>query len=587
MSCKPRAVEAIAPDGRWRAWLTALVVLVLGIGWATVPARGATATTRHEFSRILMGTKVRVVLWCGDRDEAKAAAKAALDRIAELDRVMSDWNRESELARLEARAGAGPVPVSADLADALAAAVRFAEASEGAFDPTVAPIVRLWRAARSTGARPDDAAMAAAREHVGWRRIALGGSPPTAALEAGTSIDLGAIGKGIAADEAMAVLERLGIEQALVDVGGSVRAGAAPPDDDSWTIAATADATHFEPLRLVHAGVATSGDLEQFVEIDGVRYSHIVDPRSGSPLTERIAVTVVATDALDADALSTAASVLEPRRAKALVERFGAAAIIQRVGQDGEVERIAVGSLPPDCSWPAFDAVAPVPAAAVANDGESKAGPESFIRARAEGRIHALELATWTMTRSGAPTVRLVGVVHIGEPAFYERLQQELAANDLVLFESVMPEAALPPHGDTPDARIASTRQSLELLADLDARVRRADGAAPPDLDALAAAAGRIDSRMGPVARAVSVDAWGHRVEFRADVPSAPPDDPRAADGGGPSWQFRSLGRDGRPGGEGEDADIEVAPLPTPTRGETDIQRELARTLGLAHQIES
>jgi thiamine biosynthesis lipoprotein len=188
--------------------------------------------------------------------------------------------------------------VSDDLRDVLRAAVAVSEASDGAFDVTVGPLVALWRAARATGRLPDAAALEAARAKVGWRKLEVRGNHVE--LAPGMRLDLGGIGKGYAADAALATLRARGVERALVDIGGDLALGEGP-----WTVRVAG-----EPRELERCGVAASGDTERFVEVDGVRYSHLLDPRTGLGLTHGIEVTVIAPTATEADAWASAASVL-------------------------------------------------------------------------------------------------------------------------------------------------------------------------------------------------------------------------------------------------------------------------------------
>src|SRR5262249_22775539 len=152
---------------------------------------------RHEYSRALMGTEARVVVYAADETEARHAAAAALDRIAALEQVMTDWREDSELSALGRASGGPPQLCSDDLFRVLAQAVAVAEASGGAFDPTVGPLVRLWREARRRGVLPDLSDIGDARTKVGWKLLELAPGPPRAArlAKAGMRLDLGGIGK--------------------------------------------------------------------------------------------------------------------------------------------------------------------------------------------------------------------------------------------------------------------------------------------------------------------------------------------------------------------------------------------------------
>jgi thiamine biosynthesis lipoprotein len=333
-----------------RIFMLFLLAFVFGPG----PVATAGEPQRFEFSRIVMGVSARVVFYAADEQAADTAANRVYDRLNALDAVMSDYRTDSELMRL-CRAEAGvPHPVSADLAFILARSLEVAAGTDGAFDPTVGPVVRLWRAARRTGVRPGDTELASARALVGYRLMTVDEAERTVTLaRPGMQLDLGGIGKGWAADEAIEVLESLGITSALVDLGGDLTASGPPPGREGWTVtiddglgpAATPAGPNAEPapppkpagpetgtITLARAAVATSGDLEQHVVIDGVRYSHIIDPRTGEPLTTMAAATVRAKTGLLADALASAACVLG-ETARTLEDTFDGVRVRVRTGR--------------------------------------------------------------------------------------------------------------------------------------------------------------------------------------------------------------------------------------------------------------
>jgi FAD:protein FMN transferase len=287
-----------------------------------------------------MGTRVRIVLHAESEEHAREGAAAAFDRIAALERIMTDYDASSELMTLCSRASGSPQTVSADLYAVLARSVEYARLSGGAFDPTVGPIVALWRAARRSRALPEPAAIESALARVSWRRIALDLEARTVRLSAGTRLDLGGIGKGFAADRALEELQGRGIRSALVVAGGDMSLGDPPPGAVGWRIAIANPGLPPErapgELSLSNCGVATSGDAEQFLEVEGRRYSHVVDPRSGQALGDAVSATVVAPDGTAADALATALGVLGPAEGITLADRLdGVAAFLVQRGSDG------------------------------------------------------------------------------------------------------------------------------------------------------------------------------------------------------------------------------------------------------------
>lgn len=295
---------------------------------------------RYEFESKHMGTTFRVVLYAVDEKAARTAAGAAFARVAELDGIMSDYKRDSELNRLCRAFGTAvgePVKVSDDLFAVLVKAREVSDASDGAFDVTVGPVVALWRQARRTGQLPDKGELAAALGKVGYKNVRLDPAGKTVKLlKPGMQLDLGGIAKGYAADQALKLLqEKHGIRHALVAAGGDITCGDPPPGKDAWAVDIAPIAKGQKPrhLKLANASVSTSGDIEQFVEIGGVRYSHIVDPRTGLGLTGRRSVTVIATTGVVADSMTKAVMLTPPEKGLKLVEATaGAAAYLVEVG---------------------------------------------------------------------------------------------------------------------------------------------------------------------------------------------------------------------------------------------------------------
>jgi thiamine biosynthesis lipoprotein len=271
-----------------------------------------------------MGTRFRIILYVTDEATAKRASAAAFRRIAELDGIMSDYQPTSELMRLNAKAGGKAVPVGADLFTILSRSQEISKQTDGAFDATVGPVVRLWRLSLRTQRLPDPQKLAAARAVVGYQDVVLDPKGRTVTLKkTGMQLDLGGIAKGFAAEAAQAVLKQQGVTRALVAASGDIVASGTPPDADGWSvgIGAVSEEEKTPPtLRLHDAAVSTSGDAFQYVEIGGKRYAHIVDPRTGMGMTDIYQVTVVARDGTTSDALATALVVMGPEKGLKLVE---------------------------------------------------------------------------------------------------------------------------------------------------------------------------------------------------------------------------------------------------------------------------
>jgi thiamine biosynthesis lipoprotein len=276
-------------------------------------------------------------LYAADAGQADAGFRAAFLRIAELDAALSDYREDSELNRLCRAAVGTPVKVSEDLFRVLAAAHQLAEETDGAFDVTLGPVTRLWREARRQHRVPTPEALREALQRSGYRKLHLDAAARTVTLDqAGMQLDLGGIGKGYAADAALARLAELGIRHALVAASGDLAIGDPPPGKPGWSVGIdshSGTASGFSSvLNLCNAAVSTSGDREQNLEIGKVKYSHIVDPATGMGLTREIEVTVVARHGIDADSWSTALSVLGAQRGMPLIERHtGLSALVTSV----------------------------------------------------------------------------------------------------------------------------------------------------------------------------------------------------------------------------------------------------------------
>lgn len=282
-----------------------------------------------------MGTPCRIVLYAPDEAAAIDASKAAFSRIAELEAVLSDYRLDSEVSRLaDAQAGIWH-SVSVDLASALEMSRTVHQASIGAFDPTLGTLTKLWRETRASGQISSPETLEDARSLAGFRLVEFDAvNRRVRFASAGVRFDFGGIGKGIAMDEAMTVLREHSIDSALIDFGGDLLASGAPPEQPSgWRVSIQDGLGDPRAIDLANKAIATSGDLEQFVEIGGVRYSHIIDPQTGLGLTQRRAATVIAPGAAVADALASAACVLGENGLETLRDAFPEARIAVRTAE--------------------------------------------------------------------------------------------------------------------------------------------------------------------------------------------------------------------------------------------------------------
>lgn len=284
-----------------------------------------------------MGVQWRIVLYATDKPIANNASQIAFRRVKELNKVLSDYDPQSELNQLCQLSGPGkPVKVSPDLFKVLKKSQSLSRETNGAFDVTISPVVRLWRRARRRKQMPDSQRLQAARDLVGYQSLRLSEQNRTVELlKPDMRIDLGGIAKGYAADVALNVLKEHGIDRVMIDASGDLALGNPPPGSCGWKIGiSSSDAPEAKIdryLMLKNCAVATSGDALQHVVIDGTRYSHIVNPHTGLGLTDQSRVTVIAPDGITADSLASAISVLGPEKGIALLnQKPGTACLILR-----------------------------------------------------------------------------------------------------------------------------------------------------------------------------------------------------------------------------------------------------------------
>ena len=267
-----------------------------------------------------MATTFRISLHAETKSQAEAAAAAAFKRISALNAVFSDYEPNSELMQLCNAGPNKPFKASEDLFTLISHSLEFARITEGALDITCGNLTHLWRRTKRTHKLPPADRLQQALAATDWHAVQLDAKAHTITLlKHGMLLDLGGIAKGYAADAGLRVLRDHRLTRALVMAGGDIAIGDPPPGEDAWEIKLRqfASPTPEEDLitvRLHNCGVSTSGDLYQFTEIEGTRYSHIVSPQTGMGLTERIACSVIAPDCMTSDALDTAICVMGKER---------------------------------------------------------------------------------------------------------------------------------------------------------------------------------------------------------------------------------------------------------------------------------
>lgn len=293
---------------------------------------------RYVFSQPHMGTMFTIVLYDSNRQHAEKAAFAAFSKIESLNSILSDYVPESEINKVSELSGSGDfIMLSEDLYYILKESKELSEKSNGAFDITIGPLIRLWRRAFRQQEFPEDQKIKEALSRTGSKNMVMDdANRAVKLLLKGMQLDVGAIGKGYALDEAMKVLKRWGISSALIDGGGDVLVSEPPPGEKGWKIEinrGNKDVIH-KQIILKNKAVATSGDTYRFIEKNGKRYSHIINPVDGMGTTNQYLVSVIAADGISADGLASALVVLGPAGFQILEPSDDTAALIISASSD-------------------------------------------------------------------------------------------------------------------------------------------------------------------------------------------------------------------------------------------------------------
>ena len=313
-------------------------IIIFTLVFSTVDAQ-----QKFIFEEPKMGSPFTITIFSHDSLLAASAAKAAFKKADSLNEILSDYINLSEINRLSNSSGKGQyIPVSAPLFDIIKKSVDAAQLSGGSFDITIGPVVQLWRKARKNNQLPAPDSIKLALSKTGYQYIHLDSIHQSVLLEKeGMRLDIGGIGKGYVANEALIILKKSGFTQAMVNAGGKIVTADAPGDAKGWLIGINVpgEKNIIMPalLSLQNMAVATSGDLYQNLAINGKKYSHIISPLTGMGLTHGRNVTAIAADAATADWLSTACSILPVAISIALVEKIPGAALLITENKKGRI----------------------------------------------------------------------------------------------------------------------------------------------------------------------------------------------------------------------------------------------------------
>jgi FAD:protein FMN transferase len=308
--------------------------LIVGISSTNVPPAEADSpaspvtVTRSQY---LMGTLAEITAVAPTEAVAQNAVTAGFQEIRRLEALLSTWLPTSELSRVNAAAGRDFVPVSHETFELLALSIEISELTGGAFDMTVGPAVRLWKVTEASRL-PTPLELEIAAEYVDYHLVRLDAENQAVLLQKpGMQIDVGGIGKGYAADRAVAVMKKAGATGALVAISGDFRIFGRRANGSAWPVGIQHPRQPdkvLATLESVDEAVSTSGDYERFFFKDGVRYHHILDPKTLMPARRCQSVTIVGPDPTTADGLATGVFVMGPHEGLALVEKLGIGAVI-------------------------------------------------------------------------------------------------------------------------------------------------------------------------------------------------------------------------------------------------------------------
>ena len=324
-----------------KTWLT---IIVLSVVVACSPAQQV--EQQIQLNGNTMGTYYVVKLYSKAAVDQTALQQAIDKELEQINDLMSTYRPESELMRFNRQQSSEPFTLSPRTELVIAEAIRVGLQTQGVLDVTVAPLVELW----GFGAQgriehaPDEQALIAIRQHVGIDKISLNGTELQKS-DPRVSVDLSTIAKGYGVDQLAEILLAQGITRFLVDIGGEMRVGAAKPNGD-WRVAIEKPIDHVRAVQRIMAvnqiAVATSGDYRNYFEEDGIRYSHLIDPRTGKPIQHKtVSSTVLHASAMTADAYATALNVMSASAALGFANQQQLAALIIEKTDAGFVEHIS------------------------------------------------------------------------------------------------------------------------------------------------------------------------------------------------------------------------------------------------------
>jgi len=319
-------------------WLILLLFCLLALGGHSQEPDHVAA----QRSLKLMGTRFDITVVAENEDIGQINIDEAIAEIKRIERLISAWDADSETSSINVNAGVRPVPVSNELFTLIQRATQISELTDGAFDISYASMDKIWKFDGAMDAKPTEAELKESVAKVGYRKIILNEKERTVFLrDKGMKIGFGAIGKGYAADKAKELLVSKQVVGGIINAAGDLTTWGTKANGEKWLIGIANPLSKekiFSWLPVVESSVATSGNYEKYVEFDGVKYSHIIDPRTGYPSTGVNSVSIFDKSAEICDALATAVFIMGKEAGLSLINQLGGTEVIL-VDSDNEVHK--------------------------------------------------------------------------------------------------------------------------------------------------------------------------------------------------------------------------------------------------------
>lgn len=275
---------------------------------------------------VLMGSQFNITLTGNDSISINRSIDHCIDEIIRIEKLISEWQRDTYISEVNQNAGIRPVKVSEEVRRRVQRALFFSEITEGCFDISIAAMDRVWYFDGSMNQLPTDSEIVYAIRHVNYKNIIVDTIQNTIFLkEKGMKIGLGATGKGYAAQKAAALMKELGIAGGIINASGDLFAWGTQPSGAPWRIGIHHPYRPYKSadiLKVKSGAMTTSGDYLKYVEIEGVRYSHIIHPKTGIPVSDITSVTVIGPDAEIANGFSTSIMVLGVKEGLQLLRTY-------------------------------------------------------------------------------------------------------------------------------------------------------------------------------------------------------------------------------------------------------------------------